>query len=712
MIVYDFTVNHHPYLERLTRKGTIAWMKRPSERVEVEIELYMSRLTNFFNPSVGYEVPPLFWNGAKVQGGLVYVVTGLLNQPKQPDVSNILEGEDSKYSMRRNVTEFGISRNTKVWGRRRVHSTTVLNSGKGPSLVPLGKGLLSGNLETKELSKLRKDIKSKNTINNLSLIMSDPNFLLGCWIRIRSKPGSSTKALGSKTLDALNEDWFISVANSFRNGKFKFSPARRTYIPKPNGKKRPLTMPSPRDKIVQEAMRFLLELIYEPTFRSCNNGWRSNRSCGSALSIINRTFGGDNWYIEGDIEQMFPSMDHKIIVEMLSEKIKDQAFIDLIYKYLKVGYDEEGKEIVLMPLGVIQGGLISPILANIYMTRFDNWVMDELIPSFNKGKRKKSNPDYTKMIREGKATNKKIMSTIDKDENFKRMHYVRYADDFLIGINGSYEDCIMIRKKLKTFLEEKLKLTMNLDKTKITHATKEAAVFLGYRIHKTKIGSMAIKYNKKGVLTRRTGRVVLDGTINRVVKRLEENGFARRGGIPTRNGKFIHLNLFDLVEHFKSVERGILNYYGLAYNYGRLAARVHYILKYSCVLTIAGKMRLRTRRKVFRKYGKDLKVKSPDGERETSWPKISYNRPRSKRPFVAWNPNLLVDSLTRRLNRGRGDLTGPCLKCGSWANIEVHHVRKLKDINRKDYVGQMMARMKRKQIPLCRDCHVEHHRQD
>jgi group II intron reverse transcriptase/maturase len=526
---------------------------------------------------------------------------------------------------------------------------------------------------------------------------------------MRSITGSSTKAFGNETLDGITAKWFIETANSFRNGKFNFKPARRVYIPKPNGKSRPLTMPSPRDKVVQEAMRFLLELIYEPEFRNCSTGWRPNRGCSDAIKYINKKFAHDCWYIEGDIKAQFPTLNHERIVKVLSKKIKDQAFIDLIYKYLKVGYGSKTSEVKRMPLGVVQGGLISPILANIYMMEFDEWMEDVLIPNFNKGKRKKANPEYTRMIRKGKAVDKTIRTRIENDSNFKRMHYIRYADDFLIGIDGSYKDCVRIRKTVGDFLKKELLLDISMEKTKITNATKDSAQFLGYRIHKTKIRSMAVKRNSKGVVTRRPGRAVTDATTDRIIKRLIENGFAKKGGKPTRNGKFIYLNLFDLVEHYKMVERGILNYYGLAYNYGRVAARVDYILRYSCALTIASKMRLRTKKKVFSKYGYTLKIKSPDGKRSTSWPKISYSRPKKTKLTSAWIPERLVDNLSKRLKRGRGDLEGPCIKCGSMEKIEVHHVRKLKNINRKDYIGQLMARMNRKQIPLCQTCHIITH---
>jgi Type II intron maturase len=202
------------------------------------------------------------------------------------------------------------------------------------------------------------------------------------------------------------------------------------------------------------------------------------------------------------------------------------------------------------------------------------------------------------------------------------MKYIRYVDDFLVGIIGSKNECIKLRLKMKEFLEKELKMTLNTDKTKITHCSKDSALFLGYCIHITKPRKRPIKYNKNGILTRITPRPQLDGPIDRIVRRLREKGFANKSNNPTRNGNFIVLSLADLINHYKTIERGVLNYYGFANNYGRVAARVHYILKYSCALTIASKMKLKTLSKVFSKYGGNLNIKDGDGKIIANYPAV------------------------------------------------------------------------------------------
>jgi predicted transcriptional regulator len=206
---------------------------------------------------------------------------------------------------------------------------------------------------------------------------------------------------------------------------------------------------------------------------------------------------------------------------------------------------------------------------------------------------------------------------------------VRYIDDFLIGIIGSKETCIKIREEIKVFLEERLAMTLNIDKTHITHATTEKVLFLGYNISCTPKSKMSIKYDSRGRLNRKTICTVMNAPIKRVVERLQLKGFINKKNQPTRCGRYINMDLWNIVKSYKSIEREVLNYYSMANNYSRLAARVHYILKYSCALTISSKMKLKTLRGVFKRYKKNLIIKV--GDKYISYPNISYKRPRKPR---------------------------------------------------------------------------------
>lgn len=304
-------------------------------------------------------------------------------------------------------------------------------------------------------------------------------------------------------------------------------------------------MPSPRDKIVQEGMRILLDAIFEKSFSKSSHAFQTNKGCHTALNQIRTEFSKVNWFIEGDIDQQYPSINHNVLVDLLREKIHDEPFIDLIYKYLKVGYGESAtEEIKPMKIGLTQGGLISPVLSNIYMHPFDVWIEDVLILKYSIGKRKKVNPEYTKMIRNhDRVVGKTIRTTIEKDPNYGRVYYVRYVDDFILGVNGSKQACDKIRNEIKEFLAEKLLLNLTVDKIKITHSTKGKALFLGYQICCTPIKKMRIGYNTKGRLVRHTTRTILLAPISRVLKRLKKKGFLNSNYLPTRNGRYVNIDL-------------------------------------------------------------------------------------------------------------------------------------------------------------------------
>lgn len=705
-LIKRFVIKHDAYLRGLTSQGTIACIKRRSERVSAKLITNMGRFTNpSYNFLAGSEVPT---KRLSVRNYVVFLSPSKFNKPA---ASSSFRKGSPKLVLRRKQMEFAMARNSKELGLRRVH-TTVSSCRKGPSYVRFDKDTLLGVYKSNQLDLLRSYIISNRKGVNLSNIMSDPNFLIAAWARIRSNSGSLTFALSKETLDGITLSWFEETANTMRNGIFQFSPSRKTYISKSDGRKRPLTIPSPRDKIVQEAMRFLLMLIFEGDFSKSSHGWVSDRGCHTALNQIKMEFAHDNWFIEGDIDQQFPSLNHQVLINLLKTKIDDQAFIDLIYKYLRVGYGESPDKIVKMRIGISQGGVLSPVLANIYMTPFDKWVKKDLIPKYTKGKRKKANPIYTKMIRSGKVTDHSIPSMYAHDRNFIRLHYVRYADDFIMGLNGPRIYCKQIVDECKIFLFKQLKLTLNIEKTKITHSQLDSAKFLGYRVYKTKLLKMKIAHNLKNQLSRRTTNTILDGPIDRIVEKLKERGYTKKDGSPTRNGRFINHTLYDIIKHYKMVERGILQYYKLANNYGRVAARVHFILKYSCALTIASKMKLTTLRRVFNKYGKNLNIKNESGKIIIKYPTVDYRRPKklSIAPILDYSSlEAYIDRYDRRVQRGRKDLNGPCVLCDSNQEIEIHHVRKLSKTKSKDYLSSMMSRMNRKQIPVCKKCHIKIH---
>jgi retron-type reverse transcriptase len=647
---YRIVINHCTYPLRIQTEllGNTACAKRLTERMFAKIQFIMVRLTNL-NSMLGSQVP-------NMQSDLNYVVLRSLKRLKQVLTRSELIGERPKVNTRHRLMEFGILHHLERCGERRNRNTTII-SRKGSSLTQLTNFELSGFYEGQQLLKLQSDLTNGLKAKNLSIIMSNPDFLVSCWVRIRFNKGSLTPAFDG-SIDGIKESWFIETAGKIKNGGYIFQ-ADKKYIFKSNSDKlRFLTMPSPKDKIVLEGMRFLLEIIFEPLFRNSSYGWRSNRGCLTALNDIQMKCKGCSWYIEGYIDQQFSTLNHNILISIIKTKVDDQAFIDLLYKYIKVGYEENVKKVTPMQIGLIQGGILSPILANIYMNSFDEWVEYHLMSIFNTGNKREKNPKYfKKYYQDGlKVKDKSIRSILNMNPSYKRMYYFRYGKNYLIGVEGSKEDCEKLKNEINAFLQNKLNMVLNLNKTKITNATKNHAKFLGYRIHKTKITKMPIRRNKLGRLFWIVPRLVLDAPIDEIVKKLIERKYAIKAGNPTRNGRFINHDLSDIINHYRAIERRILNYYSLCNNYGKLAVRVHFILKYSCVLTIAAKMKLKTKKKVFKKYGKDLKIFNEKGKIIACYPTIDYKRPIKfyLKSFKNFDENF-IEKIDTKVRRGQRD---------------------------------------------------------
>lgn len=347
-------------------------------------------------------------------------------------------------------------------------------------------------------------------------------------------------------------------------------------------------------------------------------------------------------------------------MNLIKDRVEDQAFIDLLYKYLRAGYIADLYGVEHQKLGVPQGGVTSPILSNIYMHGLDQFMEETLIPKWTRGVKRKQHPIYTKITRSGRApTDNRTPRVIGNDPDFRRVRYVRYADDFLIGVIGSREDCEEIRAEIGNWLLEERALELNLEKTYVTHATKSSAKFLGHRIHTNKKPRRTVIRMGAARTTFVSPRPQIDAPIRDLVKGLEEKGFCRKGGQPTRSGRLVHLQVPDIITHYRQLENGLRSYYGQSSNFGHFSARIHYILKYSCALTICSKLRLRTLRKTFKRFGADLTQIKENGEIGISYPtpvghySKSKLRRRSKIYVPRSEPEHLIHRLSNRLNRGR-----------------------------------------------------------
>lgn len=238
----------------------------------------------------------------------------------------------------------------------------------------------------------KKDTTKINT--NVSKIVSNIDILKLAYNNIKSKSGKNTPGLENENLDDLTEEWFTKVQKDINTGAFKFKSLRRIEKQKKN---KPLNSLNPREKIIQEAMRLVLEAIYEPTFLEYSHGFRTGKGCHSAINYLKMKNGERKWFIEGDLSKCFDSLDQNFLINFLLKRIKDQVFIDLIYKALKAGIVDIKNIYKKTEQDIPQSSIISPILCNIYLHNFDSFMM-EYIKTFEKGEKRRSNPKFLKVV--------------------------------------------------------------------------------------------------------------------------------------------------------------------------------------------------------------------------------------------------------------------------------------------------------------------------
>lgn len=558
--------------------------------------------------------------------------------------------------------------------------------------------------------------------------------------RIYAKEGNMTKGADNCNIDNMSISRIERLIESLKDESYQPTPSKRVYIPKKNGKMRPLGIPTFNDKLLQEVVRMILEAIYEGCFDSNSHGFRPKRSCHTALRQIQKTFNGARWFIEGDIKGFFDNIDHEIMIAILRKRISDERFLRLIRKFLNAGYVEKWVFNKTYS-GTPQGGIISPIMANIYLDQLDRY-MREYIERFDKGKERKDNPERIKfeygkrlaVLKLKKVTDaeerKRIVKEIknfdrqrvqipcgvEMDEDFRRLKYVRYADDFLCAVIGTKAEAEAIKKDIKVFLSEKLKLELSDEKTLITHGT-EPAKFLGYEIYVRK--STQTKRNKAGKLTRPyNNKVYLRMPTEVIRKKLLDYDALE---IKVHNGKefykpkhrsyLISNDDLEILERYNAEIRGLYNFYALANNCHTLHT-FKYIMEYSMYKTFAGKYRSTVVR-ICKKYKKDKVFtvihKDKKGKiHERKFYHDGFKRRKSEdvqchdRLPVAYyyTPTSLID----RLKANRCELCG----CEN-VMLEMHHIRKLKNLKGKEDWERIMIARRRKTIALCQSCHRKIH---
>ena len=577
----------------------------------------------------------------------------------------------------------------------------------------------------------------------------NPEFYYLAYNNICTGQGNMTPGADGETIDGMSDERIQKIIASLKDHSYQPHPARRKYIAKKNSaKKRPLGIPSASDKLVQEVVRMILESIYEPNFSPDSHGFRPKKSCHTALKHIDINFKGAVWFIEGDIRACFDSFDHHVMVNILRERIEDESFLALIWKFLRAGYMEQWQYHRTYS-GTPQGSGVSPILANIYLDKLDCF-MAQYKNHFDIGtaKNRKVSSGYLRargqyyklkksfepkweattpgekaeMARQlRKAKNEMFNHPYYEscNRNYKCLHYCRYADDFIISVAGSRRDAEQIKKDVKKFLADTLKLEMSEEKTKITHSS-DFARFLGYDICISR--SNSIKYNEQGVAKREfCGRVMLYVPREKWMGKLleyhafkikrDENG--KEIWKTIHRGKLINHPDIEIISKFNAEIRGLYHYYQLAHNVSVLG-KFAYITEYSMYKTFACKYRS-TVSKMIDKYSHNGIFSVPyQTKKGLKWCEFYHGGFKRVREV-----HLDADTLPeygRKYSNPNGNAArikrGICEMCGqSVKDIRMYHVRKMKDLTDNTEWDRLMKKMRRKSLAVCKSCFDKIHAQ-
>jgi group II intron reverse transcriptase/maturase len=559
----------------------------------------------------------------------------------------------------------------------------------------------------------------------------NPDLYLLAYGKIYRNAGAMTPGVTRETVDGMRLGKIEAIIGALRQERYRWTPVRRTYIEKKgSSKKRPLGLPTWSDKLLQEVLRLILEAYYEPRFSDQSHGFRPGRGCHTALLEVYHQWRGTVWFVEGDVTDCFGSLDHQVMRSILAEKIHDGRFLHLIDGLLQAGYLEDWRYHATLS-GCPQGGIVSPVLSNIYLDRLDQYIEQTLLPAHNQGARRTPYRPYMRLWqrahkleqrgdRDGGRTLRKQMTTMPSrdpnDPSYRRLHYCRYADDWLLGFTGPQQEAEQIKTEVGQFLHEHLKLELSPAKTLITHGRTQAARFLGYEIVTLHADD---KHDQRG---HRSINAAIGLKVPADVVHAKCKPYLHHGKPIRRTERIVDTD-FSIVTQFQAEFRGVAEYYRLAFNRHRLG-RLKYVMERSLTKTLARKYRTRVAQ-VYRRYHAVLDTEH--GPRRGL--RVTVDRDGGRPPLVAqWGgislarditPRPLYDNPSRIWNNRRSEvvqrlLADVCELCGATEKVEVHHVRALKDLNPKgrqhppEWVTRMASR-RRKTLVVCRTCHEDIH---
>jgi group II intron reverse transcriptase/maturase len=603
-----------------------------------------------------------------------------------------------------------------------------------------------------EYDKVIGNVDQTKPLNNLyKKILCNPCFLLIAYQNVRKEAavGLDNVGGGNVTLSGLR-----TLSKELSSEQYKCIPVWRVYIDKPQGGKRPLGIPSTRDKIVQKAVSMLIQPTFENKFGDHSHGFRPNKSCHTALNAIRRNGNRTTWFIELDLVTAFEKVHHTFLMEEVKNKIVDQQIIDLIYEILKVGYINphnisdsklDKKE------GTPQGSILSPLFANILFDRFDRWVEMNLLTKYNVLREdnvsveyneavfkhlgtkwndvleaiKEAAPDVNRKkirlalreVRKQQAAQNRIKYYAD-DPNHRKLWYVRYADDMLLGFTGPKKDALAILEEIKIAVDKELNMQIHPEKSGIKHHS-DGVLFLGYKL----LGNYDAKFNYSEGQSRKSNHIKFSVPTKRLLKKYMDKGFlqiAKKGKnikyVARRVDKWIFLQEdFEVVKKFNSVLRGIANYY-CGTEYPSALYELWELMRRSLALTLAHRHKKRSAKAGFQKWGRDLivkyevKKKEKVENREVKFeiPDIKYGK--FKRPgAIQGEFSWLMSSTTPLGATFPKSLSGivsakelPCAipHCPNMAE-KWHHITPRKRLKRKNRKQALNVAYSSRQIPVC-----------
>lgn len=582
---------------------------------------------------------------------------------------------------------------------------------------------------------------SKNSSKNkdevftrLYRYMLRPDLYFIAYKNLYANKGASTQGIDNDTADGFSKEKIDRIIQSLSDESYQPKPVRRKYIQKKGNskKKRPLGIPTFTDKLVQEVLRMILEAVYEPIFSNNSHGFRPEKSCHTALNSIKKEFTGTTWFVEGDIKGCFDNINHHVLVDIIGRKIKDARLIKLVWKFLRAGYIEDWKYHTTYS-GSPQGGIISPLLANIYLNELDKFA-EKTAKAFYKKRDREHTKEYdavmnalvlvkyhlkkatgqqkSDLLKQKKRLQRQLRKIPCSSQTDKVMKYVRYADDFIIGVKGDKIDCEKIKKQFGDFISQELKMELSEEKTLITHSS-QFARFLGYDIRVRRDNTV----KPHGTHLQRTMNMKMELCIpfqDKIMPFLFNKSIIRQlkdGTLEPIARKYLYsCTDLEILTAFNAKLRGICNYYALASNYNRLRYFA-YFMEYSCLKTIAGKHKT-TARKIISKYSYDgswrIPYKTKKGIKYSKF--ADFMKCKKVTDFDEVIKDYAVMHASTRTTFEDRLSAEVCELCGKInAPLEIHHVNKVKNLKGKDFWEIMMIAKKRKTIAVCKECHHKIH---